>query len=91
MFIAVAVAIGLNGCKASVGAEASIPSDAPMTCRVQCSELGMELGAMATMANSVGCVCQPKRADMNSERASVALLGGMAAPSSYVAPMTVTS
>lgn len=44
-------------CSATVGSRAEVPEDAGVTCRAQCQRVGMELSAMAIMANNVGCVC----------------------------------
>lgn len=48
------------GCVApvGVGGPVSIPPNAAATCAGQCSSIGMELSAVAIMANNVGCVCQ---------------------------------
>lgn len=69
-----------TGCQAAVGTgTATIPDDAVRTCRIQCTELRMELGAMVTMASNVGCVCQVKSAASADGRPSAAVVGGMAA------------
>ena len=71
--------LGLAGCKAHVGAAGrQIPRSAPADCSAQCHQLGMELSAMVTMADNVGCVCQPRRGDYDEE-ASAGVVGGMAA------------
>lgn len=50
-----------TGCMADVGSNMKVPSDAANTCRGHCSVVGMELAAMAIMANNVGCICQYAR------------------------------
>lgn len=60
----VAAAAGLlllfgNGCVARVGSDLSVPPDAAGTCAAQCSSIGLQMTAVAIMANNVGCVCQP--------------------------------
>jgi hypothetical protein len=49
------------GCAAPVGVSGgvSIPRDARNNCAEQCSQIGMQLSAVAIMANHIGCVCQP--------------------------------
>lgn len=43
---------------AKVGAEdVSVPPDAAGMCSDQCESIGLRLGAVALMANTVGCVC----------------------------------
>jgi hypothetical protein len=71
-----------TGCVASVGtAGMKIPESAPQECSKQCSEVGMELGAIVTMAGSVGCVCSPEDGTEYSDghNASASAAGGMAA------------
>jgi len=48
------------GCTATVGTSAgwSVPVDARQTCETYCHDVGMELGAVAIMANNVGCICE---------------------------------
>jgi len=49
----------VTGCVATVGvANASIPSDAAQTCGGHCQSIGMQLSAVAIMAENVGCICQ---------------------------------
>ncbi len=52
--------LSLCGCMAAVGTSGaiSIPKDAQRQCRSHCESIGMGLGAVAIMANNVGCVCQ---------------------------------
>ena len=49
----------MTACMATVGvANASIPSDAAQTCAGHCQSIGMQLSAVAIMAENVGCICQ---------------------------------
>ncbi|HEY5957966.1 MAG TPA: hypothetical protein VIV60_15490 [Polyangiaceae bacterium] len=50
------------GCNAAVGVSGGVqvPHDAAATCAGHCSTLGLQLSAVAIMANNVGCVCQPR-------------------------------
>jgi hypothetical protein len=51
--------LSVAGCMAKVGAEdVSVPEDAASNCASQCESIGLRLGAVALMANTVGCVCQ---------------------------------
>jgi hypothetical protein len=53
------VALSLAGCMATVGVDKmSIPPDAPQTCARHCQSIGMQVTALAIMAENVGCVCQ---------------------------------
>lgn len=59
----VALLAGLSGCStALVGTSelVKVPPDAGKTCTTYCDTIGMDLGAVAIMANNVGCVCQPR-------------------------------
>lgn len=48
---------------ARVGAEGvRVPADSAQRCQAHCQSIGLELTAVAIMANNVGCVCeQPAR------------------------------
>ncbi len=48
-----------TGCTATVGTSGavSVPADARKTCELHCQKIGMGLGAVAIMANNVGCIC----------------------------------
>jgi len=35
----------------------SVPADARESCEMLCEKIGMRLGAVAIMANNVGCIC----------------------------------
>ncbi len=49
----------LPACTAHVGAETvRIPSNSASTCAHQCRSIGLQVTAVAIMANNVGCVCQ---------------------------------
>src|SRR4051794_17042747 len=64
------------GCKAPVGTSGySVPKDASAQCQHHCDGIGMSLGAVAIMADNVGCVCQVK-ATSGGENA--AITAGMA-------------
>lgn len=65
------------GCHPQVGVR-DIPRSAPSDCQTQCAGMGMELGAIVTMAGRVGCVCQPEGTESDQE-ASASVSGGMAA------------
>ena len=52
-------AMPLAACVATVGVRGvSIPPDAAQTCGRHCQTIGMQLSAVAIMADNVGCVCQ---------------------------------
>ena len=54
------VVVPFAGCVAPVGVSGlSIPHDAGNVCSQQCRTIGMNLSAVAIMANNIGCVCQP--------------------------------
>ncbi len=74
--VAVALLAGLSGCPAVVGTSGliTVPPDAQKTCQTHCDTIGMDLGAVAIMANNVGCVCQPKSTQAD---ASAAVAAGM--------------
>lgn len=52
----------LSACEATVGTTAAVevPRDAANTCARHCWDIGLQLSAVAIMANNVGCVCQPR-------------------------------
>lgn len=52
----------LSACNAAVGVSGGVqvPKDAANTCAQHCGSLGLQLSAVAIMANNVGCVCQPR-------------------------------
>ena len=50
----------LSACEATVGVNAvTVPRNAAQTCAFHCQSIGLQLAAVAIMANNVGCVCQP--------------------------------
>src|SRR5262245_49747705 len=59
-FSLVLAALSLTACMAPVGTSGivSVPPDAAQSCAQQCRTIGMQLTAVAIMANNVGCVCQ---------------------------------
>jgi uncharacterized protein (DUF697 family) len=53
--------VPLAGCGVApvgVSGAISIPHDARNVCSQQCGTIGMNLSAVAIMANNIGCVCQ---------------------------------
>ncbi len=74
--VAVALLAGLSGCPAVVGTSGliTVPPDAGKTCTTHCNTIGMDLGAVAIMANNVGCVCQPRSTQADD---SAAVSAGM--------------
>lgn len=78
-----AALLPLGSCMASVGVGGNvIPPDAGQTCAAQCQTIGMQLSAVATMAGTVGCVCQyasQPRASAGAAGAYATPAGGMAA------------
>lgn len=70
-----------SACTAKVGAEdVSVPPDAASTCAGQCESIGLRLGAVAIMANTVGCVCALPSSSMKQAGLddSSAITAGMA-------------
>ena len=67
-----------SGCMASVGTSGtiSVPPDARATCETHCQKIGMGLGAVAIMANNVGCICD--MGGKTSQGTSSAVSAGMA-------------
>lgn len=63
MVLGCALALFSTSCMADVGSNLQVPSDAANTCQGHCHEVGMELAAMAIMANNVGCICQFRQAN----------------------------
>ena len=57
----VLMVVPLASCVAPVGVSGafSIPNDAGNVCARQCRAVGMNLSAVAIMADNIGCVCQP--------------------------------
>src|SRR4051812_39243714 len=51
--------LGSFACPATVGTYGAIyvPRDAAVTCSAHCASIGLPLGSVVIMANSVGCVC----------------------------------
>jgi hypothetical protein len=65
-----------GACTAPVGSKIHVPSDAAATCETHCHSIGLELSAVAIMANNVGCVCQrPKSPQVTSDRGGSAAAG----------------
>lgn len=55
----IATLLPLGACMATVGVNnVSIPKDAAQTCARHCDSIGLQLSAVAIMAENVGCVCQ---------------------------------
>ncbi|MEM1030909.1 MAG: hypothetical protein AAF928_11400 [Myxococcota bacterium] len=59
-----------TGCMARVGSDISVPPDAARTCSEQCEDIGLQMTAVAIMANTVGCVCQPRETEGGVNRAA---------------------
>jgi hypothetical protein len=56
----VLVLFGVSACVATVGIGrgTSIPEDATTRCEKHCGTIGLELSAVAIMANNLGCICE---------------------------------
>ncbi len=69
-----------TGClTANVGTSGTmvrVPADAGATCVAHCDGIGMDLGAVAIMANEVGCICEPRSGAAADNSAAVS--AGMA-------------
>lgn len=64
------------GCAASVGVQDNtIPHDAAQTCENQCQRIGLQMSAVALMAETVGCVCRRADSDAPSESAAASAAG----------------
>jgi hypothetical protein len=74
--------LSVTACMATVGADMmSIPPDSAQRCDGHCRSIGLSLGAVAIMANNVGCVCQvaaPPRASGLSAGETSTPVAGMA-------------
>ncbi len=69
--------VATMGCAAKVGVEnRTIPTDSASTCAVQCESIGLELSAVALMAETIGCICQASAAEASEQSAAVS--AGMA-------------
>jgi hypothetical protein len=66
-----------SNCVAPVGSEVRVPDDATATCEAQCNHIGLELSAVAIMANNVGCICQASPSGATAGHTE-AVTGGMA-------------
>lgn len=53
--------VGLSGCTAPVGSDIRVAPDSAERCEAHCQSIGLELTAVAIMANNVGCVCERAR------------------------------
>ncbi len=52
-------AAGTFGCKAPVGVKnTTLEPDSATQCAKLCTQIGLELGAVAIIADNVGCVCR---------------------------------
>ena len=71
-----------SGCQARVGSDVEVPEDAAQTCQGHCHSIGMELSAVAVMANNVGCICQFRggaaSGAVSDAEAKAAITAGMA-------------
>jgi hypothetical protein len=72
--------VSLAGCVAPVGVSSafSIPNDAGNVCSQQCRTIGMNLSAVAIMANNIGCVCQTRSATPPVATSAASSAAGMA-------------
>jgi hypothetical protein len=71
--------VSFAGCVAPVGVSAlSSPRDARNVCSQQCGVIGMNLSAVAIMANNIGCVCQTGAAAPPVATAGASSAAGMA-------------
>ena len=53
------VTLPLTSCMATVGVDKfSLPTDSAQRCAAHCQTIGLQLTAVAIMADNVGCVCQ---------------------------------
>ena len=76
--LALALLLGLAlGCTTArpVGTARSLPKDTPQVCAQHCDSIGMRLAAVVIIANSEGCVCEPKDATPAAPRAGAAAAG----------------
>jgi hypothetical protein len=72
------LAVSLSGCVATVGAEKlSVPRDSAQQCARHCAAIGMSLGAVAIMAENVGCICKPAQTESGGGEAA-GITAGMA-------------
>lgn len=76
--IACLLSVLTSGCMASVGTSGaiSVPPDARTKCETHCQKIGMGLGAVAIMANNVGCICD--LGGKTAQGTSAAVSAGMA-------------
>jgi hypothetical protein len=75
---AIVLVTSLAGCMAPVGSSLRVPNDATDTCRRLCVGIGLDMSAVAIMANNVGCVCQERQARSASAGDREAVTAGMA-------------
>ncbi|MBN2194380.1 MAG: hypothetical protein JW751_16305 [Polyangiaceae bacterium] len=75
----------LVGCVAPVGSRIRIPRDAAAKCAEQCERTGMELSAVAIMAENIGCVCVSEPSDQTTS-ASAPPASSAASPTPAPAP-----
>ena len=61
--------------KRAVGPTLSVPKDTPEVCTQHCDSMGMRLAAVVLIANSEGCVCEPRDASPATPRAGAAAAG----------------
>ena len=70
--------LAYGACTAPVGSNLEVPSNATSTCETHCRSIGLELSAVAIMANNVGCVCQRARSPQLTSDGGESVTAGMA-------------
>jgi hypothetical protein len=70
----------VSGCVTApaVGEGIQLDPQTPSKCQAHCDSLGMDLGAVVIIANSTGCVCQPRGKPSAEIGGSSAVAGGAA-------------
>jgi len=71
------VLLSSAGCTTAraVGPGYSLSKDTPEVCARHCDSMGMRLAAVVIIANSEGCVCEPREATPGAPRAGAAAAG----------------
>jgi hypothetical protein len=67
-----------GACTAPVGSSINVPSNAASTCETHCRDIGLELSAVAIMANNVGCICERPKAPAATGQRGESVTAGMA-------------
>jgi hypothetical protein len=58
-----------------VSSTRSLPEDTPAVCARHCDSIGMRLAAVVIIADSEGCVCEPREASRATSREAAAAAG----------------